>query len=449
MISPRAGLMLLAALTLLALPALSPAEPPPGKGGGTDGVDPAGELYGDLYVLERDGNGEPITYEFTYPDPEIPGLDVTVSCAQPIAGGCALLADCAFVPLNVQKPDFDPELEDACGVQAAFLDCLQEIGFGRGSVARSQAFVIDSAYAEFIKTINVAEGLRQDPAGRLEVLLPPDADGELPSWKTIDAPLENLGLYRETLRNGCLGTITDELVGEGGAVSEVTYALDESAIDLLCGGSYPACAPSPLEGLLCAYPEFGSLPDWWMYPTTPQAVTGSDLLMATAFVAGATDKSDALSLDEIVNVNTYLGINTYTWTKVRKERILEIDYFRFESEPGSWFSYTKGLDAFAPGTTASLLVWSGSHFYEEPELALFASPDGVNLGAVDVTVCRAGAPALDGGEPLVCDSASDATYDPGEGQYGCGGANWFTQAAEYARKTIWFVHNWAVPEVAY
>ena len=33
--------------------------------------------------------------------------------------------------------------------------------------------------------------------------------------------------------------------------------------------------------------------------------------------------------------------------------------------------------------------------------------------------------------------------------YGCGGANWFTQAAEDARKTIWYLHNWRLPVVAY
>jgi hypothetical protein len=32
---------------------------------------------------------------------------------------------------------------------------------------------------------------------------------------------------------------------------------------------------------------------------------------------------------------------------------------------------------------------------------------------------------------------------------GCGGANWFAQAAEDARKTIWYLHNWEVPELAY
>ncbi len=32
--------------------------------------DAAGELYGDLYVIERDGNGEPDLRDVTYVDPQ-------------------------------------------------------------------------------------------------------------------------------------------------------------------------------------------------------------------------------------------------------------------------------------------------------------------------------------------------------------------------------------------
>ena len=41
-------------------------------------------------------------------------------------------------------------------------------------------------------------------------------------------------------------------------------------------------------------------------------------------------------------------------------------------------------------------------------------------------------------------SIGENSVDPG-----CGGANWFTQAAEDAREVIWFLHNWSVPEIAY
>lgn len=403
----------------------------------------AGELYGDLYVLERDGNGEPILFDFTYEDPHT-NLEVDVSCPQPLAFGCAL-ADCGFIPLNVEKPDFDPEVEDACEPQAEYEECLHEVSFGRGSVARSQPFVIDSAYAEFIKTINEATAIDRDASGRVKLEIVPE-DEITAVWKTVDAPLANLGLYREVMTRGCLGTVTDEEVGEGGAVTEVTYALDESAIDLLCGESYDQlCINSAYANLLCAYPAYPD-GDWWMSPEVPDAagVDDVDLLWATTFLSGATDKGDLLHLDEIVNINTYLGINHYTWTKVRKDRILEVDYFDFGD-----FTYDQDV-VLDPGTSAWLLATSDGTNFWAADILLFEDADhGVDLAETAVPICRGGAVRADNGTDLVCDSSSDEPYDPDNEFFGCGGANWFTQAAEHARKTIWYLHNWEVPEFDY
>jgi hypothetical protein len=419
--------------------AASAARPP-----SDDDPSAAGELYGDLYVLERDGNGEPILFDFTYVDPYT-SQEVEVSCPQPLAFGCAL-ADCGFIPLNVEKLDFDPEVEDACAPQAEFEECLHEVSFGRGSVARSQPFVIDSAYAEVIKTINEATGIDRDPSGRVMLeIVPEDAIESV--WKTVDAPLENLGLYREVMTRGCLGTVTDEVVGEGGVATEVTYALDESAIDLLCGGTYDEVCANGGEyvSLLCAYPDFGE-EGWWLTPVVPDAagVDDDDLLWATTFLAGATDKSDLLHLDEILNINTYLGINEYTWTKVRKERILEVDYFDFGD-----FTYDQDM-VFDAGTSAWLLATSDGTNFWAGNISLFTDPDnGVDLAEAAVPICRGGEIRLDNGADLICDSSSDELYDPDNEFYGCGGANYFTQAAEHARKTIWYLHNWAVPEWDY
>jgi hypothetical protein len=430
-------LVLLIASAGPAIGARPPSDDDPSAGGA---------LYGDLYVLERDGNGEPILFEFEYTDPHT-GLEEEVACHRPLAGGCAdlepSLADCAFIPLNVEKDDFDPEIEDACGTQVEYAACLQEVSFGRGSVARSQPFVIDSAYAEFIKGINEAVAVDRDPAGRIQLLFPVE-EGTTEGWKTIDAPLENLGLYREIMMNGCLGTVTDEVVGEGGVVTEVVYALDESAIDLLCGAAYDGvCAGGgAYASLLCEYPEYPE-GEWWMNPSIPDpAVVGNDdLLWATTFIAGATDKSDPLGLDEFLNIDTYLGINTYTWTKVKKDRVLVVTYFDFGD-----FTYDRDV-VFDPLTSEWLLTWVGGDDFLARDVMLFDDPiDGVDLTSVGIPVCRGGAVQMDGDEPLICDSSLDDPYDP---DLGCGAANWFAQAAEDARKTIWYVHNWAVPEVSY
>ena len=60
-----------------------------GKGGGGNAGTAAGALYGDLYVIERDGAGVPITRNVTYTVPETG--TVTVACVQPLATGCAKL----------------------------------------------------------------------------------------------------------------------------------------------------------------------------------------------------------------------------------------------------------------------------------------------------------------------------------------------------------------------
>ena len=93
------------------------------------------------------------------------------------------------------------------------------------------------------------------------------------------------------------------------------------------------------------------------------------------------------------------------------------------------------------------------HAFVTANIALFdpLDPDGVDLDAVTVPVCRGGVvlTGTDGVTPIVCDDPDRIVYDPDDDLFGCGGANWFTQAAEYARKTVWFLHNWEAPEIAY
>ena len=80
------------------------------------------------------------------------------------------------------------------------------------------------------------------------------------------------------------------------------------------------------------------------------------------------------------------------------------------------------------------------------------SPPGVDLKAVTVPVCREGDPLVQDPKWWLYEVCSDASQDPvysDTDHLGCGGVNWFTQAAEDARKTIWYLHNWSIPEFAY
>ena len=445
----------------------------------------AGLLYGDLYVVERDGAGVPLTREvtYTYVDSET-GDEVTetVACMQPLASDCALLpfwGECGLLlpdgVLPLPECTFDPEAYDACAVHEDYADEIQEVSFGRGSVTRAQAFVIDSAYGEFLKVINDAELLRLDPAGRVQMYIPSETDPVFWFWKTVDAPLENLGMYRATMSYGCLNTVTEETTGEEGAAMVHTSALDPSAIYLLY--------LNDLEHLICPYdpqlnfynwnwdyvkgqetgctvtddpPESPDTPCWWESPIVPdrsaegyepgEGVELLDMDSATAFLAAATDKSDPMSLDEVITINTYTGINLYTYTKYRQDRILEVQYFPF-AIGGDWFKYDRST-AFPTTTTAELLVYdtdgdinNASGFYHtETSLELFnplsMDPDFpfafVDLDAVNLNVCQGGYEV----PSLTCDDPDD---------WDCGGANWFAQATEHRRKTVWYLHNWAVP----
>jgi hypothetical protein len=465
------------------------------KGGKPPQDDPpeaAGLLYGDLYVVERDGAGVPLLkeVEYTYFDYETNAwVTDSKECLQPLAYDCSLLylwGECeeGEEPCNEA---FDPEAHDACEVWEGDADRVQEVSFGRGSVTRSQPFVIDSAYGEFLKVINDAIDLRLDPAGRVQMYIPDETDPEIFFWKTVDAPLENLGMYRAAMSFGCFHWVQQEKTGEEGATIIQTSALDPSAIlaleaiglgHLVCDYIYEpdpsgdewakeVCWATPPEPLPDDY-EPERIPCWWEDPFNfdipdrtladyepGDGVEMQDMESATAFLAAATDKGDAMSLDEAMTINTYIGINTWILEGSKKDQYLTIKYFPFATDLDGWFQYSKAT-TFPTDTTADLLFYypagsinnSDGIYAENPDLPLFdvVNPDyplaRVALDEVNLKVCREG---LDVGYSCT-DSSSDPQYDP-EANDGCGGANWFAQAAEHRRLTVWYLHNWSVPEL--
>jgi hypothetical protein len=347
---------------------------------------------------------------------------------------------------------------------------------------------MDKSYAEALNGINSAtaqcgeaHAMKLDPAGRLTLCLASETVPVTYAWKTIDAPLENLGLYRAVMSNGCLGKVTEEKVGEEGVRVVVTTPLDpsgifhlrESGLDhLVCtypletwdadggwAGQEAACTvdPDPVGGAADA-------PCWWEAAVTPdrtaagytpgQGVAREDMLSAATFIAAGADKTSPITLDEVVNVNNYLGVNLWTYTRVRKQQVLTIKYFPFSSNgvPDGWFRYDRGTDACVDSTVADLLAVTASGSLEAGPVNVFlASPPGVDLTTIGIPVCRDGSVLnASGNGGIVCDLSTDPAYGaPGVGIQGCGGANWFAQAAEDARKTIWYLHNWEVPEIAY
>ena len=163
----RAGigtLVLLFALSALAL------------GAKREDPDAAGELYGDLYVIERDGNGEPVLRDVTYTDPgnrRGPGHGVL-----PATIGLGLLASSALGRLQGELVPPVLRFRSRALRRLRRPRRLRRSDSGgqlrpRQRQARAQDFVIDSAYAEFLKTINEAVAVGFDPAGRIRLGLPP------------------------------------------------------------------------------------------------------------------------------------------------------------------------------------------------------------------------------------------------------------------------------------
>ena len=174
------------------------------------------------------------------------------------------------------------------------------------------------------------------------------------------------------------------------------------------------------------------------------------MLSAAVFLAAGADKTSPITLDEVVNLNNYLGVNLWTYTTVRKVKTLTIKYFPFKDAGTSgWFTYDQGTDACKPGSFTPLLdgrLVTSADVPDGCRSTCFAQErrHGVNLKDVGINVCRAGFPS-----GRCVRQRRPTRRTPPRDINGCGGANWFTQAAEDARKTVWFLHNWRVPEIAY
>ncbi len=352
------------------------------KGSSGSGTD-KGDLYGDLLIIVRNNNGEPILYhwEWDNTDPNNP-IYIPIkggNCEQPIANEEGTKDD--GTPLDPLPDEFSDNglklipLNDDCDIIDTTLDgyadypfanYAEEIDMGRLSVARSPVDVINSSYTEAMTTINSAKRLIKDPAGRIVAILDDDTE------QTIDSPLENLALYNALMTYGHLPTLTltNEQLGEGELV-DMTY----------------------LKGV----------------GTSKESLDTNDLNTAAALLAGAGDKYGKITLDLVITVNTILGLN-------------DPDYFNFV---GYNYSYNRNT-MFTSAQTQLLL----------PEL-------GTTSGSISSLVCRtvgilSATPAvfMDNQDHEVQKDDVDVYYARG-----------FTQAADDALQVIYYIHNWSLPEL--
>lgn len=196
-----------------------------GKGSGNPNAGTKkGDTYGDMYIILRDDNGIPILNSDGYVQPVDANNDP--------------------LPLDEEGNLIDEE--------AAI-----EVEIGRLNVSRSPAKVLDRRLTEVHIFLEQADAITTDPAGRLLVTT---AGVE----KTIDAPLENLALYRELMNNGKINVNL-----------KATVDIDPALGNLFNGDS---------------------------------DLSANDMLIAASLLAGGADKTVTMTVDEIIYINTIIGL---------------------------------------------------------------------------------------------------------------------------------------------
>ena len=193
------------------------SDRPPWAGGGGgpndrggkpgDAGSARGDLYGDLYVILRDDDGDPILSAAGF--------------VQPIDAAGNL------IPLDAEGAPID-------------LTLVQEVELGRLNVGRSPTSVLDRRASEVVTLLQTATAISFDESGRLVLVV----DGVA---KTIDSPLENLALYVALMTTGTIPGVTDLPGTEYDYLvdSQFTTADLEAAVGLLAAASDKYATLSP------------------------------------------------------------------------------------------------------------------------------------------------------------------------------------------------------------
>ncbi|MCJ7499275.1 hypothetical protein MUP29_03370, partial [bacterium] len=379
--------------------ALGKGGPPDGKGyGGGGGKSDEGVLYGDLYVVLRDGNGKPIL------DPE------NFDCPTPVLVDAS--GDCQGITMV-----FDEEAL-TCGIPLGFEDLVMTVETGRLSVSRTTDSVFEHAYIEAIKNISYADTITLDPAFRLLLTFINDDTGEV-EHKTIDSPLENLAMYQTLMKYGYfpLAEVTSHDPADTSiTIYDPTANLVANSLEWLAQRNtedplYPA-DPDALE-ILETHSDTDPLND------IDAVIQEKDLQSAVSFIAAGADKGGRITVDMLVNINANLGLNG--------DDPLNMVYFDFSPFGQDYLHQNRYKDK----DDVDLLVGPEDGF---PEGQIWFQVLSSNIGSE--------VPFEEASSCKELDVGVRGPSGPAEG----GEADFFTQAADDARAVIEFLHNWSIPE---
>ncbi|WP_153640542.1 hypothetical protein [Prolixibacter sp. NT017] len=246
-------------------------------------VDPA-DLYGDLWVIQRDNRGVPVLYPLPYSvefqDELKEGfIDVTIPY---LTASITTPEGDVIVPEGGGFPEWDdvPLLYDSeGGVYEVVGENVQEIEMGRLNLIRSGPEVLDRRLEEVIKNFGdgtVSEVIR-DYCGRLFMVRTDAALAQEIEDKPIDSPLENLAIYKELLTNGFQGRLSflvDNFKMKGRLDNISDWSQSEKGV------------------------EFMTLEEKQLFIAN----------VCAACVGAGSDKTGFLTIDEICYLNEFMGI---------------------------------------------------------------------------------------------------------------------------------------------
>jgi len=214
-----------------------------------------GDLYGDLYIIQRNPDGTPVLDQYGHVIP--------------------LAADNTPIYLT-------PEGDLPEGA------IPQTVEFSRLSVSRSSTKVIDKQLAEAEKTILESTKITFDSSGRIAYT---NADG---TTATIDSPLENLALYQAILKNNGVLTLPT-------ATGSITLNLTNAASFL--GAASDKSGSVSIDTVEYLNPVLG-------IDGTIKYTDGKSYYDFSSF-----SYNQATTYDQKIKVGTINPDNTVTWTE--------------------------------------------------------------------------------------------------------------------------------------
>jgi hypothetical protein len=400
-----------------------------GGGGGTGGGGTPPDL-GDLFVLYRGVDGVPIL--------------TADSCQQPLAAPGVSLPAIGTIPACVPSSPTQscviPVDGATCAIVPGYESYAQEVDFGRTSVIRSPASVLETQLNDVVVNLATAACVSLDPAGRL---VASTVANDVVTSNEVDSPLQNLAIYQQLMRTGYLGSATAPLQLPGGVavtaarslgaatdklgkvtvdmvayVNQILGLTDETVATFLpkkcitvkeevrgvvqlvrkCFLDYGAfmygrasnfdALPSP------AYiPAGAPLPGWFEYlavvdPTVPTFTIGRDLI--------------TLAVPELALNQGLTGANIGGFAQAADDARAVIEFMHSWPVPGT---YPTPLSCTAPGTTHYDLSISTESGLQVP-VRMVAGTEGREF---TLTVANAGPDAATG---VATVTAKDATGSP-------------------------------------